>query len=134
MGLQVTNLTSVHENSNSIPALAEWVKDGRCQELQCRSQMRLGSHVAVAAAQASSCSFKLTTSLGTSYVTDADLRKQTNKQKKKSKHKDTNTENGGQKAVKHMEKKQQNDVSPSFLINNYFKCKWLQLQSKDKHW
>lgn len=82
MGLQVTNLTSVHENSNSIPALAEWVGDGRCQELRCRSQMRLGSHVAVAAAQASSCSFKLTTSLGTSYVTDADLRKQTNKQKK----------------------------------------------------
>lgn len=79
MGLQVTNLTSVHENSNSIPALAEWVKDGRCQELQCRSQMRLGSHVAVAAAQASSCSSDSTPCLGTSICRKCGPKKQEKK-------------------------------------------------------
>ena len=32
----------------SIPGLTQWVKDRRCHELWCRSQTRLGSHIAVA--------------------------------------------------------------------------------------
>ena len=42
------NLTSIHEDAVLIPGLAHRVKDltGR-RELWCRSQMRLGSHIAV---------------------------------------------------------------------------------------
>ena len=38
----------------------------RCHELWCRSQTQLGSHIAVAVAQASRCSWDSTLSLGTS--------------------------------------------------------------------
>ena len=48
-------------------ALLSGLRIRRCCELWCRSQMQLGSsRVAVAVVQASSCSFDLTPSLGTS--------------------------------------------------------------------
>ena len=44
----LTNLTGNHEVASSIPALAQWVNNPALPELWCRSQMRLGSCVAVA--------------------------------------------------------------------------------------
>ena len=41
------NLASIHEVVGSIPGLTRWVRDQRCGELWCKSQMLLGSGVAV---------------------------------------------------------------------------------------
>ena len=48
----------------------------RCHELWCRSQMRLGSHVAVAVVYAHSCSADSTPSLGTSMCYGCSPKKQ----------------------------------------------------------
>ena len=60
------NPTSIHEDVGSIPGLVPWIRTLCCHELWCRSQMQLGSHVAVAVAQASSCSSSWRPNLGTS--------------------------------------------------------------------
>lgn len=40
--------------------------------------------------------------------------------------------NMGQKAVRHIKNKQQNDRGKSFLISNYFKCKWIKLSIQNR--
>ena len=62
-GVAETNLTCIHEDADLIPGLTQWV---RICELWCRSQMWLGSQVAVVVVEVGSCSSDLTPSLGTS--------------------------------------------------------------------
>ena len=66
--LGVPMAQQVKNQIRSVPGLAQWVKylARHCHRLQCRAQMRLISGVAVAVAQASSCTSNSTPSLGTS--------------------------------------------------------------------
>ena len=49
-GAAEMNLTSNCEVAGLIPGLVQWVKDPRCHELWRRSQIQLGSDIAVAVA------------------------------------------------------------------------------------
>ena len=48
MAWQLTKVTSIHEDTGSSPGLAQWLRIWRSCE--CRLQMWLGSHIAVAVA------------------------------------------------------------------------------------
>ena len=65
MAQQKQNLTSIHEDTDSIPGLGG-LRIWHCRGLWCWSQMWLGSHIAVAVAQAGRYSCDSTPSLGTS--------------------------------------------------------------------
>ena len=78
-GSVVTNLPGIHEDAGWIPGLTQGVKDPAFRELWCRSQIQLGSHMAVALAQAGSCSSDSTPSTGTSICPGCDSKNQTNK-------------------------------------------------------
>ena len=74
------NPTSIHEDAGSIPGLSG-LRIQCCPELPCRSQLQLGSGIAVAVAYASSCSTYSAPSLGTSICCGCGPKKdKTNKQ------------------------------------------------------
>ena len=79
----LTNLTRNHGVSGSVPALLSELRIRHCRELWCRSQIRLGSRVAMSVVQASSYSSDWAPSLGTSIRQGSGSRKG-KKTKKKS--------------------------------------------------
>ena len=80
-GLQ-TQLVSMRMCVHSL-ALLRGLKIRHCQDLWCRLQTQLRSCIAVAVAEAGSCSPDSTPSLGTSICCKCGPKKQTNKQTKK---------------------------------------------------
>ena len=75
---QLTNPTSVHEDAGLIPGLAQSVRDLALAVScgVCRSQVWVGSRVAVTVAKAGSCSSDSTPSLGTSICHGCGSKKQ----------------------------------------------------------
>ena len=78
-----TNLTGNHEVAGSILALLNGLRIQHCSEQWCRLQMRLGSCVVVALAQASRNSSDQTPSLGSSICHGCGPKKKTKRQKEK---------------------------------------------------
>ena len=81
--------TSIHEDVGSIPALAllSGSRIWHCQELQCRLQMWLGFHIAVAVAQAGSAALIQPLAWESYYDMGVTLKKKKKKKEKKKKKK-----------------------------------------------
>ena len=77
-GSAEANPTSIHEDVVQSLVFLIGLRIQHCSELCCRSQTRLGSCIAVAVAQAGSCSSDLTPSLGTSICCRCSLKKTKN--------------------------------------------------------
>ena len=75
----VMNPASIHGDVSWIPG--QWLGIQRCHELRCKSQMWLGSRVAVAVAWASNGSSDWTPSLGTSICRSCNPKKSKKKRK-----------------------------------------------------
>ena len=104
-----------------------------CYELWCRSQMRLGFHIAVAVVQAGSYSYSSTPSLGTSICRWCGPKKWTKNQKKK---KSLTPElkkliNKVKRPATEQEKVFTNHVSDKKLISKIYK-KFIQQKKKKK--
>ena len=84
MAQQLTNPNKIHENGGSICSLGGLNIWG-CHELWCRLQMQLGSYVAMAVVQVSSCISDLTPAWELSYATSTALKSKKTKTKNKQK-------------------------------------------------
>ena len=80
-----TNLTGIHEDAGSIPGLLSGLRIQHCHELWCRSQMWLGSRVAVAVVLASGHNLNSIPAWEPPYATGAALKRQKNKNSNKMK-------------------------------------------------
>ena len=81
-GSAIMNPTSIHKGAVPSLALLSGLRIQCCRELQHRSQMWLGSCIAVAVTVASSCSSGWTPSLGTSICHRCSSKKRKEKKKK----------------------------------------------------
>ena len=84
-GSAETNPASIHEDTVSTPGLTPWVKDWALPRAVCRSQMFLGSGIAVAAVQTCRCSSHVTPHLGTSIRSRCSCKKENNEKKERKK-------------------------------------------------
>ena len=75
------NLTNINEDVGSIPGL----RIQRCLELWCRSQMQLGSHIAVAVVRQAAAAPIQPLARDLTYATSAALKKQNKTKQKKQK-------------------------------------------------